>query len=40
MLVWVDMPHGVEKHVDEVKKSKKWSMIRSKASAKLQVRPT
>ena len=40
MLVWVDVLCGVEQDVDEVKKSKKWPMIRSKASAKLQVRPT
>jgi hypothetical protein len=34
MLVWVDAPHGVEKDVDEVKKSKKWSVVESNEGEK------
>jgi len=29
MLVWVDAPCGVEQDVDEVKKGKKWSVVKS-----------
>jgi len=29
MLVWADAPYGVEQDVDEVKKSKKWSVVKS-----------
>jgi len=34
MLVWVDVPHGVEQDVDEVKKSKKWSVVKGNEGEK------
>jgi hypothetical protein len=34
MLVWVDAPYGVEQDVDEAKKRKKWSVVKSNEGEK------
>jgi len=34
MLVWVDAPCGAKQDVDEVKKSKKWSVVKGNEGEK------